>query len=103
MPARGEQDCKAWSAWLRIGPPSVAATQQSGALQPRHDAAGVSGGLMAFVRLLRPQQWIKNTFILAGPIFGKKLDDGPAMLAILLGFVCLCLVSSSVYVFNDIR
>lgn len=58
---------------------------------------------MAFVRLLRPQQWIKNTFVFAGPIFGKKLLDPEAMRDTLLGFVCLCLVSSAVYVFNDIR
>lgn len=58
---------------------------------------------MAWLRLLRPQQWIKNAFLFAGPIFGRKLTDAEAMRDTLLGVACFCLVSSAIYVYNDIR
>ena len=58
---------------------------------------------MALLRLLRPTQWIKNIFIFAGLIFGQKLTDTSSVVLTLLGFVCLCLISSTVYVINDIR
>jgi len=58
---------------------------------------------MAYFQLLRPQQWIKNLFVFAGLIFGQKLGDSAAVVATLLGFVCLSLVSSAVYVLNDIH
>ncbi len=58
---------------------------------------------MAMLRLLRPQQWIKNVFVFAGLVFGGKFLDPAAGLDALLGFVCLCLVSSHVYILNDIH
>lgn len=58
---------------------------------------------MPYIRLLRPQQWVKNIFVFAGLIFGKKIGDSDSVLAALQGFALLCLISSSVYVMNDIR
>ena len=58
---------------------------------------------MPLVRLLRPQQWIKNIFVFAGLLFGRKVTDGHAVMLTLLGFVLLCLVSSTVYILNDIH
>jgi len=58
---------------------------------------------MAYLRLLRPGQWIKNLFLLAGLVFGQKLTDPDSLLATTLGLVCFCLVSSAVYVVNDIH
>ncbi|MFN0135602.1 MAG: decaprenyl-phosphate phosphoribosyltransferase [Phycisphaerae bacterium] len=57
---------------------------------------------MAHIRLLRVSQWVKNIFVFAGLIFGQKMGDLPSVYATLLGFACLCLLSSSVYVMNDI-
>lgn len=56
---------------------------------------------MAYIRLLRIPQWVKNVFVFAGLAFGRKLDHWPSVSATLLGFLCLCLLSSSVYVLND--
>jgi 4-hydroxybenzoate polyprenyltransferase len=53
--------------------------------------------------LLRPQQWIKNVFVFAGLVFGQRLLDPHALVLVLLGFACLCVISSSVYVVNDIH
>lgn len=58
---------------------------------------------MAYFRLLRPEQWVKNVFVFAGIIFGQKLTDPHALGLSLLGFFMFCLASSSTYVINDIR
>jgi 4-hydroxybenzoate polyprenyltransferase len=58
---------------------------------------------MPYIRLLRPHQWVKNIFVFAGLIFGKKIGDPGSVIAALQGFALLCVISSSVYVMNDIR
>jgi 4-hydroxybenzoate polyprenyltransferase len=58
---------------------------------------------MGYLQLMRPHQWVKNVFVFAGLVFGKKLLDGQAVFLSLVGFACMCLVSSAVYVFNDIH
>jgi len=58
---------------------------------------------MAYLRLLRARQWIKNAFVFAALIFGRRLLDPHSVLLSLIGFVCLCLVSSAVYIINDIH
>lgn len=58
---------------------------------------------MAYLRLLRAQQWVKNVFVFAGLVFGRKFLDPDSVLQALAAFGCLCLVSSHVYIVNDIR
>jgi 4-hydroxybenzoate polyprenyltransferase len=63
---------------------------------------------MSYLRLMRPGQWTKNLFLLAGMIFGHKLIVAGVVQwrtvgAVLLGMACFSLISSGVYVFNDIR
>lgn len=58
---------------------------------------------MAYLRLMRPHQWIKNVFVLAGVVFGRKLHEPEAVLTALLGFLAVSLISSTVYIINDIR
>jgi len=61
---------------------------------------------MRYLRLLRPSQWIKNLFVFAGLVFGRKLLGPAALHAVtltLVGFVCLCVLSSVVYIVNDIH
>jgi 4-hydroxybenzoate polyprenyltransferase len=53
-------------------------------------------------RLLRPAQWIKNFFVLAPLIFSKHLFELHYVMEVLAGFAAFCLVSSSVYILNDI-
>ena len=59
--------------------------------------------LAAYLRLLRPAQWSKNIFLFAGLIFGHRLTDPPSVLAAVLGFACFSLLSSAVYIINDIH
>jgi 4-hydroxybenzoate polyprenyltransferase len=51
----------------------------------------------------RPRQWIKNLVCLAPLVFSGRLFDPEAMLQACLGFLCFCLASSAIYVFNDVR
>ena len=55
-------------------------------------------------KTMRPKQWVKNTFVFAGIVFAEQhLVTNPAALAkTLAAFVFFCLISSSVYLINDL-
>jgi 4-hydroxybenzoate polyprenyltransferase len=56
----------------------------------------------SFLKELRPRQWAKNVFVFGALVFdGKVLDPGPLARTV-AGFILLCLISSAVYIFNDI-
>jgi 4-hydroxybenzoate polyprenyltransferase len=50
---------------------------------------------------MRPHQWVKNLFIFAPLLFGRKLTDLNAAGAALASFAVFCLLSSALYIFND--
>jgi 4-hydroxybenzoate polyprenyltransferase len=54
------------------------------------------------IRLLRPQQWLKNFFLFAPLIFSKHLFQAGYFWIVALAFVVFSLLSSTVYVINDI-
>ena len=51
----------------------------------------------------RPYQWVKNLFVLAPLVFGRRLGEGWAVRQALLALLAFCLISSALYIFNDIR
>lgn len=55
-----------------------------------------------WLRLLRPHQWMKNGFVLAGLLFGHVWMDHELVLRALAATFAFCLLSSSVYIFNDL-
>jgi len=55
-----------------------------------------------FVKLSRPKQWTKNLFVFGALFFSKQMFDADKVLSALLTFVAFCLISSAVYVLNDI-
>ncbi len=57
--------------------------------------------LADLVRLIRPNQWVKNVFIFPAVIFSQRTDRQD-LLAAGLAFVAFCLLSSGVYALNDI-
>lgn len=59
--------------------------------------------LHAMMRLLRPQQWIKNLFVFGPIIFGGALFRGEALLAGLITFFAFSFAASGIYCFNDIH
>lgn len=58
--------------------------------------------LSALVRALRPDEWVKNTLVLAALLFSGEFDRGSAVSA--LGtFVAFCAMASAGYLVNDIH
>jgi len=55
----------------------------------------------AFVKLIRPKQWLKNVFVFAPVIFARELFTG-AFANALLAFAAFSLTASAVYIMNDI-
>lgn len=58
--------------------------------------------ITGLIKTMRPRQWIKNGFIFIPLMFDRKLDDIPHLLATIAGFCLLCLISSTVYLINDL-
>lgn len=54
------------------------------------------------IRLMRVKQWYKNFLIFLPLVFGQQLFNNAAFSATVLGFLSLCMISSSNYVINDI-
>lgn len=51
---------------------------------------------------MRPRQWTKNAFVLAALVFDRQLFHIQSLERTLITFLIFCLVSSSVYLFNDV-
>lgn len=58
--------------------------------------------LKALLKTMRPRQWTKNAFLFAALVFDGKLFRMPDFLRTLAGFALFCMISSSVYIFNDL-
>ncbi|HNN14565.1 MAG TPA: decaprenyl-phosphate phosphoribosyltransferase, partial [Anaerolineales bacterium] len=59
--------------------------------------------LIALLKTMRPRQWVtKNIFIFAALVADKQLFKPQAFLHTLAGFALFCLISSCVYIFNDL-
>jgi 4-hydroxybenzoate polyprenyltransferase len=58
--------------------------------------------LSALLKTMRLRQWIKNGFIFFALIFDKQLFTLAPFLRTLAGFFLFCLISSAVYLLNDI-
>jgi 4-hydroxybenzoate polyprenyltransferase len=58
--------------------------------------------LSELLRLMRPHQWVKNTFVFTGLLFGHAWHNAGLVSGAVTAFAAFCLVSSAVYVVNDI-
>lgn len=78
--------------------------------QPVPDAANVSNAtvmsssntLMLLVKQFRPKQWVKNLIVFAPVLFSGKFADLSAILAATACTAAFCMVSSGIYVLNDV-
>jgi 4-hydroxybenzoate polyprenyltransferase len=55
-----------------------------------------------YIRLMRPHHYIKNLFIFLPLFFSGRMTERAFALRTLPGFLAFCLVSSMVYIYNDI-
>ncbi|MEZ5428822.1 MAG: decaprenyl-phosphate phosphoribosyltransferase [Pyrinomonadaceae bacterium] len=58
--------------------------------------------LSLILNTMRPHQWVKNLFIFAPLLFGRKLADISAIGNSLLAFAVFCCLASGLYIINDI-
>ncbi len=58
--------------------------------------------LKTLLKIMRPRQWVKNVIVFFALVFDKQLFHYQAALRTLAGFILFCLISSAVYIFNDI-
>jgi len=56
----------------------------------------------ALLKTMRPRQWPKNIFIFAALVFDQQLFNVDSLIRTVMGFALFCLISSSVYILNDI-
>ena len=59
--------------------------------------------LPAWLRAMRPKQWVKNVLVLAAPLAAGRLFETGVLLASLWAFISFSLVSASIYLINDSR
>ncbi len=52
---------------------------------------------------MRPAQWTKNFFLLAALVFAERLFEKESLLKAAEAFVLYCLLSGSLYLWNDLR
>ncbi|MBQ6505413.1 MAG: decaprenyl-phosphate phosphoribosyltransferase [Flexilinea sp.] len=55
-----------------------------------------------YIHQMRPRQYAKNAFIFAPLFFDRQLFNPRSLLLTILGFIILCILSSGVYVLNDL-
>ena len=58
--------------------------------------------LPPIIKLLRPEQWCKNVFVLLPLFFDKKFTDGRLLMLTLICFAVFSLAASAIYCLNDI-
>lgn len=63
----------------------------------------VSEQLIGIIKLMRPKQWIKNSFVLAPLLFTGEFLNPEAVQQALLATLLFCLASSATYIINDIH
>jgi 4-hydroxybenzoate polyprenyltransferase len=56
----------------------------------------------ALFKSMRPRQWTKNIIVYAALVFDQQFFNLEAFLRTTAGFILFCLISSAVYIFNDI-
>jgi 4-hydroxybenzoate polyprenyltransferase len=58
--------------------------------------------LRPMLQTMRPRQWIKNGLLFIPLVFDKQLTNWPALARVGLGFLLFCILSSLVYIVNDL-
>ena len=58
--------------------------------------------IYGLLRTLRPRQWIKNGFVFMALLFDGKLSDPRLLGRTIAAFVLFCMISSTVYIINDL-
>ena len=58
---------------------------------------------VGLIKLMRPKQWVKNTFVLAPLVFSGQFNNLSSIEDALVAMLLFCIASSATYVLNDYR
>jgi 4-hydroxybenzoate polyprenyltransferase len=58
--------------------------------------------LWSILKAVRPHQWVKNLFVAAPVVFAKRIGDASSDLRAAAAFGAFCLLTSAVYLVNDL-
>lgn len=54
------------------------------------------------IRLIRPEQWLKNLFVLTPLFFSGQMADTPYFMEAMVSMAVFCLAASGIYCLNDV-
>lgn len=69
---------------------------------PEAAIGGQRSNWRGLLKTMRPRQWVKSVIVFAALVFDGKLFDGALFLQTMLVFLAFCLLSSAVYILNDL-
>ena len=58
--------------------------------------------IAVLIQAMRPHQWVKNLLLFASLVFAHELGDPSSVQRSLMAFAVFCLLSSSIYLLNDV-
>lgn len=58
---------------------------------------------LAFIRTMRPRQWVKNVFVAAPLVFSRHMGDPHHLARAAIATLAFCALSGAVYTFNDVH
>ncbi len=82
--------------------PGAVGTDSSPPIFPAPREGSLVWRLFGLVRQMRPEQWVKNTFVLAPWVFSKQMTHKSIILSAVGGFFVFCLLASCIYTINDL-
>ena len=61
-----------------------------------------TGKIKALFLLMRPSQWVKNIILFLPLFFAQEMGDTDRLRNVAILFASFCLLTSGVYIFNDL-
>ncbi len=80
----------------------TAETSGTANARPTFATSAPRGGIRAYLKALRLQQWSKNVLVFVPVVMSHQFLEAVPMLHAILAFLCFGLVASSIYLMNDI-
>jgi decaprenyl-phosphate phosphoribosyltransferase len=77
---------------LETGPPVI----------PEFKEGTLPWRIRGLIKQMRPEQWLKNSFVLAPLVFAKHLNHPSIIISAVGGFGVFCLLASGIYTMNDL-
>lgn len=68
----------------------------------KSNIAKIHNQVSSLIETMRPKQWVKNGFVFVALFFDRKLFDPHYLLETVAGFSLFCVISSVVYIINDL-